>query len=186
MRSPRAFALLALVLLLAGCLEEGSDVGVADPTPAPTVTSPAASTPAPSATPTTAATPTAPASGPHEVAFRRIESGQQSSLQEPTRGYVTTASEWATFWSSHSQEPAPSVDFARETVAYVFAGERSNTCWAVRANEAIDDGAGTTTLRYTLHAPSPNMMCGDAITYPYDIVALEGAGRRVEFTEQRS
>lgn len=139
----------------------------------------------PSPTPPPTPTPVTP-SGPHDVAFRRIETGQQTSLQEEKVGYVTSAAEWSRFWSTHSQGTAPTVDFSRETVAYVFAGERSNTCWAVRASEAVDDGAGFTTLRYTLYQPGPNMMCGDAITYPYDIVALEGAGRTVGFTEQKA
>lgn len=169
----RPICAIVLALALAGCLEDGQDSGTSDPTPTTPFSTPSASTPTPTA-----------AAGAHAVDFRRLDSGQQSSIQDEKVGSITTEQEWAQFWEKHSTQPRPQVDLSRETIAYVFAGQKGNSCWAERIVEVIDDGAGSTTVRHTLYTPPPDMMCADVITYPYDIVAIDGAGRTVSFSEQ--
>jgi hypothetical protein len=53
----------------------------------------------------------------------------------------------------------------------------------VRVTNATDDGYATT-VDVTTYSPPPTLVCGQAITYPWTLVALAGAGREVVFIER--
>lgn len=71
--------------------------------------------------------PQAPAQG--SVAFATIARSAQSGIVDPTELAIRTASEWAALWGRHTRgsrearTAPPAVDFSREMVAAVFAGE---------------------------------------------------------------
>ncbi|HVM44668.1 MAG TPA: protease complex subunit PrcB family protein [Candidatus Thermoplasmatota archaeon] len=176
----RVALLAALALLAAGCLEQDGE-GPATQTPTPTGTTPPAST-----TPTpTPVTPTPPADG--EVPFRTLASGQQSATREEQRLIITDRNGYHAFWTGGAEDPQeapPEVDFEQETVVAVASGARPNTCWALRVTNATDDGYANTVVTVTLFAPTPDLICGQAITYPWHLVALQGADRQVTFREE--
>lgn len=194
----RAVILLGLVLFVAGCLEQTEGPATEDPSPSPATSTPVATeppgsppvtttpTPAPSPSPSPSPSPTPPPAG-GAVAFRSLASGSFAGIQEPERVVITDEARYEAFWArvrEDAAQPAPAVDFASETVVGVAIGGKSNTCWAVRVTNATDDGYGTTSVTVTTYSPSPDLMCGQAFTYPWHLVALEGSGRDVTFSDR--
>src|SRR3990172_1924139 len=63
------------------------------------------------------------------VAFATIARGAHSAILDPTELAIRTASEWATLWRRHTlgipeaRTAPPAVDFFREMVVAVFAGQ---------------------------------------------------------------
>lgn len=181
------FAPIFIVVLVAGCLEPANEGAPGGGSPAPVATpSPSPSPrPSPSPSPTTAATPASPA-GPSDVAFRVLAQGSQSGITKSERVVITDRPTYEAFWArvrEDATQPAPPVDFTQETVVGATLGARSNTCWAVRVTNATEE-AGRTSVEVTTFSPPPELMCAQAITYPWTLVALDGANRDVVFVER--
>jgi hypothetical protein len=176
-----ALALSLALALVAGCLEgRNGDPDVPAPTATTSPTTPTAGTPTP--------TPTTPATGEEgPLGLRTLGGGQVAGTRAMARLAFTNAEAFNDFWMQvrETEDPAPAVDFARETAVAAVAGASSNTCWGLRITNATEE-AGATTVEVTTFRPPPDMICGQMITYPWHVVSLAGAGRAVEFTEVES
>jgi hypothetical protein len=68
----------------------------------------------------------APAQDPPSLPFETIATGQQTRVREPARLVIRDWAAWVALWTRHADTPAPStpnVDFSREMVIAIFAGE---------------------------------------------------------------
>ena len=195
---------LLLAPLLGGCLEAqdggdpqgGAPPATGTPTPpataTPTAPSPAPTpattqatpTPVASAQPTPATAPTADASGAH-VAVRDLASGGHSNATQPARLVLSTQAEYEAFWRGtlNTGEAPPAVDFSRERVVAALLGSKPNTCWSVRVTQAERED-GQVEVRVVTYAPGPGMMCGQAFTQPYHVVAIASVDEPVTFDER--
>ena len=167
-------ALVLGLVLLAGCLEEGAEDGGA---PAPDEPM-GSSTPASSATPT----PTPPSSEPTNVSFRVLGEGQQEGPESVERAAYDTEAEWAAASQRYPETESP--DLASETVVAVAAGQRPNGCWGIAVTGAQKQPDGQVVVEVTTYAPPPDAFCIDVVTYPWQVVALEGKHADVAFVER--
>ncbi len=116
--------------------------------------------------------------------FERLESPIQ--VLERKRLHIQTVDEW---WDFLGVEPGPLVDpipppvnLSEFTIIGVFLGERPDTCYGVKIQEVCVE-EGKLRVVYKLREPREGEGCGDAITYPGDLVAIEKSQVPVEFIE---
>ncbi|MGI9040939.1 MAG: protease complex subunit PrcB family protein [Gemmatimonadales bacterium] len=187
----RPVALIALTLLL-GCgagrtLRPTDEAGGADPVaPSPVVNPPIAAEPAPTpaADPAPAPAPAAPSGQPDTAAnrrtnldLRRIGQWSQSGIGEPRRVLIRDESSWEQFWSALNAGPRPQVDFSRNVVIGVAAGERSSGGHGI-AVERVRLNDGELLIEVTETYPGPSCVTSQALTQPVDVVVVAGAGAR--------
>lgn len=110
--------------------------------------------------------------------FRTLDAGIASGIHDERARGIADQATWEAFWAEHASNmmpapPLPPVDFTRERVFVATAGDRSNTCWALRVERVFED-EGKLTIGYTLYSPPPATMCGQAVTQPFHFIAFEG------------
>lgn len=112
---------------------------------------------------------------------RSIESGTQSSVDEPRQAVARTAAEWSALWKGHNfDKPAPQVDFSKEMVVAVFLGSRPTAGYTVRiVGTEMRDGA--LVVRYSEGRPPAGMMTAQVLTSPYAIAAVPKFAGDVKF-----
>lgn len=113
--------------------------------------------------------------------MRTIARGDQSGVDLERQVVVHTAAEWTALWRQHAPgQPAPAVDFAKETVIAVFLGSRNTAGYAVEIVSAEAE-QGSLIVRYRQRAPSPDAITAQIITTPFQIVAIPKATGDVRF-----
>ncbi len=91
----------------------------------------------------TYATGTSQGAGADVVSFKTVETGRTSGIREATELAIRDAAAWNELWRRHvgtAARPAPAVDFEREMVIAVFAGESvwSNGLVIIRVVRDVD------------------------------------------------
>jgi protease stability complex PrcB-like protein len=156
------------------------------PAPAPAPTSapgvaPAPSGAAPAAAPSTRAAAPAPAPqpAPAALAIRRVGQWSTSNVTAPARLIIRDDSAYAQFWASLGPAAGarPSVDFTRDIVIAVAAGQQSTGghSIAVQRVTRVGDGLAVQVLETT---PAPGCNVSQGLTQPVDIVVVDGASAR--------
>jgi len=107
------------------------------------------------------------------VPFTVVDTGRTSGIREPTQVIVRDAGAWAVLWRAHAGatgKPAPAVDFAREMIIAVFAGESTARTLAISRIVHESDGLA---LWYVLRDTGP-LPDGQGLTKasPFQIVRL--------------
>lgn len=154
----------SLLVICCSCLAGGEQ---AAPAPAP-------------ATPT--ATPEAP------LAITTLARGTDSEWHEAAEVAVREEKAWKDLWEKANAAlvpmPAPpKVDFAKEMVIAVFAGEKPTTGHSIEVSRIERSGDGLlVTVREK--APPEGAMVGQALTYPFHIVRVPAAAGEVEFRRE--
>lgn len=119
-------------------------------------------------------TPTPSPDAPYDHAFRTLDVGASSGVHEKVRRVLTTEAEWRAFHAEHTSnvEPKPAlppVDFAKERVFVATAGDKPNTCWALRV-ERIEVQADVVKVHVVTYPPPEGALCGFAISQPHHFV----------------
>lgn len=114
-------------------------------------------------------------------AFRSIDRGQQSNIDDAKRVVVRTAAEWTALWRVHAPDrPKPAIDFSREMVVAVFMGSRPTAGFGIALAGVRQEGAGLVVeVRETV--PGADAMTAQVITMPYAIAALPARAGEVRF-----
>ena len=142
-----------------------------------------AATPAPAPAP---ARPDSVSRVSHEsqASFTRILTQRASGFDEPAelaiRDRGTLESAWASLFNQVQGNPAPAVDFTRETVVLVALGRRSSGGYAVRV-DAVTRNGDAAVVRYTATSPGPGCMTTQALTSPVDVVRTSRIAGPVRF-----
>ncbi len=114
-------------------------------------------------------------------AFRIIDKGAQSGVDDAQQVVVRTADEWAKVWQHHGLDrPRPKVDFAREIVVGVFMGSRPTAGFDVEIVGVASEG-GVTIVRYREKMPSRDAITAQVITSPYVLAAIPKTSGEVRF-----
>ena len=109
------------------------------------------------------------------VELRTISSGAYAAHQPEQRQAVAArdAATYARAWSNMvgSGEP-PKVDFATESVVFLFGGSKPTGGWSVEARGATLDGS-TLVVDAEVKGPPPDAMVTQAFTSPYAVVVVK-------------
>ena len=119
------------------------------------------------------------------VSFRELEAGMLSGVTAPEERMVRDAEAWGRLWQAvqaggSSERPLPAVDFSRETCIAIFAGQRPTGGYAVRVDQVTDSG-GSLEVAYRVTAPAPGSIVSQALTSPYQIIAVPSRSGSVRF-----
>lgn len=181
----RPLALLVPAVLLAAACGTGrlvpSDTAApadeppaARPVAAPPPESPA---PAPATAPAPAPAPTTSGYAPYgavELDIRRVGQFTQTTLGTPERLVIRDNDSWTRFWASVSGGSPPSVDFSRDLVIAVAAGQRTNGGHSIAVERVVRAGAGLS-IQVVETVPGPGCVTSQAVIQPVDVVVVAAA-----------
>jgi hypothetical protein len=187
---PRTFALIITIAVLTGCgagrtirMSEGGDTTAREPVAlAPTPAQEPAST-APGAAPqsdtvSAAAAPSeqgyAPYGNNRTLDIRRIGQWTRTGIGESRRLVIRDANGWALFWSELGVGNRPVVDFNRDVVIAVAAGQRPTGGYEI-VIDRVTQTDGQLTVEVVERTPGPNCMTTASLTQPVDVVVVPAA-----------
>jgi hypothetical protein len=126
---------------------------------------------------------TAAASSNLEI--RRIGQWTHTGVREAQRLVIQDANAWAQFWSELGVGVRPAVDFTRDVVVAVAAGERSSGGNEIAVTR-VSQESGELRVEVTETVPGPNCITSTALTQPVDVVVVRAVKPRSwSFTEQK-
>lgn len=118
-------------------------------------------------------------------AIKTIARGAFSGIQEPKQVVVTNQAQWDELWEKHMarndpKKPAPEVDFSKQTVLFVSAGQKRTGGYSVEISDVrqVDD---KTEVTVTTKEPKAGGFNIQALTAPFHIVAVPKINGEVRF-----
>ena len=95
--------------------------------------------------------------------------------------------DWAAWWNRvnnrYNPQPLPSVDFTTNSVAGIYLGMRSNSCYALIVNDVVQRG-GTILVRYHEARPAGDDICSPVAVYPLALIKIQATGLPIKFVEE--
>lgn len=115
--------------------------------------------------------------------IRRIENGEHSGITSATTKTISNNTDWLSFWKQHKSgetpmPAAPNVNFEKERVVAVFAGQKSSGGYTIKIESAKDNGKNIV-LDIEQSIPPSGSMTASVMTQPYEIVALPAGSKPV-------
>lgn len=111
-----------------------------------------------------------------KVNFSSIARGDDSGYRKAGRMVIDSKEKWSRLWREHTSDllpppPVPEIDFAKNDVIAVFAGEKPSSGYSVQVTsvETKDDGE---TLVVKIEQGQPGKIAEDVITRPYHLVRI--------------
>jgi len=193
---PRRFALLIPAAALIGCAS-GTTIRASD-TEETTTSEPVSLAPAPqpeppveptvradtkpqiASQPATGAAPArgyAPYGGTVPLEIRRIGQWTHTGIGEARRLVIRDANSWDQFWSELAVGDRPDVDFTRDVVVAVAAGQRSTGGHEI-AVDRVTQTDGQLSVEVVERTPGPNCITTASLTQPVDVVVVPSADAR--------
>jgi hypothetical protein len=115
------------------------------------------------------------------VPFVSIGEGTASGIADPREVVVRSEQEWKTLWRQHAPSgPPPAVDFRKEIVVGVFAGQRPTEGYRVEIVRVERESEGFSVV-YRVEGPAPDALAAQVLTQPFKLVRLPGLGLPVRF-----
>jgi hypothetical protein len=200
---PRPFALLLSIAVLAGCgagrtirVAEG-DTAATEPValaptpveePAPAVAEEPAVAP-PTDTASAAGAPPeqgyAPYGNDRTLELRRIGQWTRTGIGESRRLVLRDVNGWDQFWSELGVGERPFVDFNRDVVVAVAAGQRPTGGYEIMIDR-VTQSNGQLTVEVLERTPGPNCMTTASLTQPVDVVVVPAAeAKSLSFLERK-
>jgi hypothetical protein len=129
----------------------------------------------------------APGAESNSVSFTVVAQGKTSAIREPSQVVIRDQAAWAALWRRHTgstDAAPPAVDFDREMVIAIFAGEGS-------ASQAISIGriahrGLTLMVWYTVRDTRPPADGDTVKTTAFEIIKTARSGLFVEFTRVKT
>jgi PrcB C-terminal len=161
--------------------DDADDSGPVSLAPAPEAPpeSTAATPSQPTANEPSIAQPTAPQQGyaPYGssggLEIRRIGQWTRTGIGEARRLVIRDANAWAAFWSELGVGTRPAVDFSRDLVIAVAAGQRPSGGHQIAIDRVTRTG-GDLRVEVLEISPGPNCMTSSSLTQPVDVVMVSG------------
>jgi hypothetical protein len=119
------------------------------------------------------------------LGFRVVAAGGFSGVTTPAERVARDSEEWRRLWQAHqaatlAQRPLPAVDFSREICVAIFAGERPTGGFAVAVEQVLESPSGVEVV-YRVTGPPQGAMVSQALTSPFEIIAVEGRPGTLRF-----
>ncbi|MDZ8032665.1 protease complex subunit PrcB family protein [Nostoc sp. DedSLP04] len=123
------------------------------------------------------------------VDFTTIARGSDSGYQSASQMVIDNSERWIDLWQQHTSNaepppPIPQVDFTRNSVVAVFAGEKPTGGYSVEILSAETSGSQTQEqLAITVQHRQPGAgdFVTEALTYPYHIIRIPKIDGKVVF-----
>ena len=117
--------------------------------------------------------------------IRRLGEWSHTGIREARRMVIQEANTWAEFWSELGVGERPAVDFTRDIVIAVAAGERPGGGYEIAVNQVTQtNGELRVEVRET--SPGPNCLSTSPLTQPVDVVVVQGVKPKSwSFLEQK-
>lgn len=189
--SPRLFVSLLLILPLAACAagstvrttdgEDGAGSGPVSLSPTPSQqTEPEANPQQEAPAQPQVANPTqgyAPYAAGRGLEIRRIGQWTRTGIAEARRLVIRDANGWAQFWSELGTGERPDIDFTKDLVIAVAAGQRPTGGYEIVIDSVkpVDGGLSVSVVERT---PGPNCVTTASLTQPVDVVVVPAADAR--------
>ena len=120
-----------------------------------------------------------------EVQFRRIGQWTHTGISERRRLVIRDANGWAAFWSELGVGDRPALDFTRDLVVAVAAGQQSSGGHEISVTQ-VTNANGELRIEVVETSPGPNCMTTTALTQPVDVVVVPAVGaKNWSFVEQK-
>lgn len=120
------------------------------------------------------------------VSFRVLDSGTHASGVTAATNYAAySESSYLKLWGmvhGTDQSTPPNVDFSKEYVIGVFAGQKPTGGYAV-AIDTVSDENGTRTVHIALTKPGPACITNQMVTSPYQLIAVPVSDAALAHTE---
>ncbi|HZN98129.1 MAG TPA: protease complex subunit PrcB family protein [Gemmatimonadales bacterium] len=198
-RCAYSIALAALVACAGGTMRVAED-DESDPGPVALAPSPEASandtmaTPAPEPSAAPVAPPREQAAPPQgyapygtagTVEIHRLGQWTRTGVSESRRLVIRDANAWAEFWSELGVGERPEVDFSRDLVIAVAAGQRPTGGHEIAVGQ-VAQNSGALTISVVETTPGPNCMTTASLTQPVDVVVVPSVNAKSwSFVERR-
>jgi hypothetical protein len=126
----------------------------------------------------------APYAGAPAVQIRRIGQWTNTGINEKRRLVIRDANGWAAFWSELGVGDRPDVDFTRDLILAVAAGQQSSGGHEI-AVDKVSQRDGELIIEVVETSPGPNCMTTASLTQPVDVVIAPVVNvRRWSFVER--
>lgn len=127
----------------------------------------------------------AAAHGAETNSMRTIVKATFSGIQEESKLVITNKAGWEALWKKHvakaePKEPAPAVDFAKESVIVVAQGQKRSGGYSTEIVN-LDEAGKKTIVSYKNKSPKPGAITLQALTAPIHIVAVPKIAGEVQF-----
>jgi hypothetical protein len=103
--------------------------------------------------------------------LRRIGQWTRTGVGEARRLIIRDANAWADFWSELGVGERPAVDFTRDVVVAVAAGQRPSGGYEI-AVEQVRQVNGELAVEVVETTPGPNCMTTASLTQPVDVIVV--------------
>lgn len=122
-----------------------------------------------------------------QLSLSVLASGSQS--QNPVTAAKTqiirSDSEWQSFWTQHRGPNAPSVDFKKNTVVAVFAGQKPTGGYGIAMTGVKRNSQGEIEVEYKESSPPAGGFQITVLTYPYQIASINSSGDTIKFVKAK-
>jgi len=117
--------------------------------------------------------------------IRRLGEWSRTGIKEARRMVIKEANAWAEFWSELGVGDRPAVDFTRDVVIVVAAGERPSGGYEIAVSQVTQtNGELRVEVRET--SPGPNCLSSSSLSQPVDVVVVQGVKPKSwSFVEQK-
>jgi hypothetical protein len=117
--------------------------------------------------------------------IRRLGEWSHTGIREARRMVIQEANTWAEFWSELGVGERPAVDFTRDIVIAVAAGERPSGGYEIAVNQ-VTQANGELRVEVRETSPGPNCLSSSSLTQPVDVVVVQGVKPKSwSFVEQK-
>lgn len=106
-----------------------------------------------------------------EVQFTKIARGDISTIEERVNYFITSETQLNELWKMvDATSTPPKIDFEKEAVIAVFAGQKPTTGYEIRVSKVEDSEIRNVSL--TLEEPDSRCIESQIIIAPYEIVTV--------------
>ena len=122
----------------------------------------------------TSTAPVATSTEPRAATFRELATGTHAANVDARKNIaVYSQAELANLWrmAHGANSAAPKIDFNKEYVIGVFAGQKNTGGYAIAVTSVVDTGT-TRTVTVTLTSPGTDCFVTQALTSPFQIIAV--------------
>jgi len=118
------------------------------------------------------------------IAFEEIESGDKCAIKLFQTMAIQNKNDWQSVWSRHNLKNAslPDVDFEKNTVLAVFAGQKPSLGYSVKILSVQRKPDGGARVSYKITKPAPGNTAAAAISQPFHIVKADKISGSTSFS----